>query len=106
MCLLVEGEQEFLVEFGTRLAEARRKAGKTQEWLSQTLELSRTSVTNIERGRQTMTVYAMAVAARALDVDHSSLIPPPRPSSKQLSDEEQQWVETLTRDEDHHGSKI
>jgi transcriptional regulator with XRE-family HTH domain len=102
----VEGERIFHVDLGKRLADARRSAGKTQEWLSDVLGLSRTSITNIECGRQPMTVYSLVIAASALNVDPSSLIPPPRSSNKLLSVDELKWVESVTRDEGQDGSQI
>ena len=102
----MEGERSFHIDLGTKLAEARRSAGQTQEWLSAVLGLSRTSITNIEHGRQPMTVYSLVVAASALKVDPSSLIPPPRSSNKPLLENEQKWVDWVTRDEGLDGSKI
>ena len=43
---------EFYAEVGRRVRMAREAAGLTQDALADQVELSRTSVTNIEKGRQ------------------------------------------------------
>ena len=60
--------------YGWRLQTARRKAGLTQDQLAARLGLSRSSVANIESGRQGVGVDGVFAHARALDVDPAWLL--------------------------------
>lgn len=61
---------------GARVADARKAAGLTQKALSEVLGLTRTSVANIEAGRQALSIEYAALAARVLRVDVGSFIQP------------------------------
>ena len=68
---------EHIYEQIGRLIRARRKKiDITQEDLAQRVNLKRTSITNIERGRQKFQVHTLFDIARALDVLPAALIPP------------------------------
>lgn len=59
-----------------RLVRARRtKLELTQEDLAQRVGLKRTSITNIEKGRQKIQVHTLFELATALEVDPSALVP-------------------------------
>ena len=61
--------------FGTRLKEARR--GKSlQKNLAEQLGLSRTSISNIERGTHRVFLDQVYAAAHALGVEVADLLPP------------------------------
>lgn len=60
---------------GERLRAARNRAGLTQAELGEALGLSRTAVTNIEAGKQSITVDALLGAARRLGCDLADLLP-------------------------------
>lgn len=63
------------IALGERIRKRREKLGLTQQQLAERVDLSRTSVTNIERGRQAVLVHQLAMFAKALDLRLSSLIP-------------------------------
>ena len=62
-------------EIGRRIFEARDKKGLTQAQLAKKIDLKRTSITNIEKGRQQLLVHMLIKIAEALDVEIGSLIP-------------------------------
>lgn len=61
--------------FGSRLREAREQADVTQEELARRVDLSRTSITNIEKGRQRILLHQVLNLAGALNVDPAQLMP-------------------------------
>ena len=65
---------EFHEELGRRIRAARDKK-LTQEGLAERVGLSRTAITNIERGRQRLLVNQLVDIARALEVDAARLLP-------------------------------
>lgn len=72
-------ERRFYEEMGARIQAAR--AGKvSQTELARQLGLARTSVTNIEKGRQRVLVHVLYETARILGVEAASLLPPAVPS--------------------------
>jgi transcriptional regulator with XRE-family HTH domain len=60
---------------GQRIRDLRVERGLTQTRLAELLSLSRTSVTNIENGRQKLLVHTMVEIATILEVDASALLP-------------------------------
>jgi transcriptional regulator with XRE-family HTH domain len=68
-------QQAFYVETGRRIAKQRRERGVTQEDLALAIGLTRTSVTNIERGRQKLLLHTLADIAAKLDTSLASLLP-------------------------------
>lgn len=62
--------------FGSRLREAREQADVTQEELARRVDLSRTSITNIEKGRQRILLHQVLNLAGALNVDPAQLMAP------------------------------
>lgn len=62
-------------EFGEVVRRQRRQAGLTQEHLATAAELSRTSVVNIERGRQGVSLPTLYRLAAALSCEPSALLP-------------------------------
>ena len=71
-------DQLFYRQFGRLLAEARRKKGISQELLADELGLSRTSITNIEKGRQPVQLHSLYCIARLLGVELKDLLPSPQ----------------------------
>jgi transcriptional regulator with XRE-family HTH domain len=65
----------FYQQLGKRIAKARRDRKLTQDRLAATIGISRTSVTNIEKGRQLVAVHVLANFAGALGVPAADLIP-------------------------------
>lgn len=70
-----EIEQRFYREFGLALRQAREEAGLTQEALGRTVGLSRTSITNIERGTQPVAIHTLLRLGRAVDKTPDELLP-------------------------------
>ena len=62
-------------EFGRRLQAARKRSGNLQKVLATHLYLSRTSISNIERGAHRVYLDQVYAAARALCVDVVELLP-------------------------------
>ena len=63
--------------FGSRLRELREKASVTQEELARRVDFSRTSITNIEKGRQRVLFHQFVNMADALNVEPTALMPAP-----------------------------
>ena len=68
-------DKTFYIEVGRRIRQARKGIGLTQEALASLASLSRTSITNIEKGRQKLLLHTLADLASALHVDPAELIP-------------------------------
>jgi transcriptional regulator with XRE-family HTH domain len=67
----------FYAEVGRRVRLARERAGLTQDVLAGRVALSRTSVTNIEKGRQKVLLHTLCNLADALGVTPEVLMPEP-----------------------------
>lgn len=72
---LVIIEEHISTELGHNIKTAREHRGLRQEELADRLGLGRTSVTNIERGRQTLSVISLYKIADALGVQPWELLP-------------------------------
>lgn len=94
---------------GARLRELRVMAGVTQAELGRMVGLSRPSVTNIEKGRQQVSVELLVELAAALGVSPENLIPlsdgPASPAigsyTSELTEEETRWVHQVINDVPH-----
>jgi len=94
-------------EFGRRLCNARKAAELTQEALAERVGLSRTSITNIEKGRQRIPLHVLFLLASAVGVSPAALLPDRKetPKSdvidkrllkkKQLKQDQMDYVATL-----------
>lgn len=89
-------------ELGRQIRQARQQQNLTQEALASLVSLNRTSVTNIEKGRQQVLVHTLLEIAAALKVPPESLLPKAIPATHPLdellegySQEEQEWVKTV-----------
>ncbi len=71
-------------EVGRRLREARQAAGLTQSGLAERVALSRTSITNIEQGRQRLTLDGLMRLAAVVGVAPGQLIPSGRVESPRI----------------------
>src|SRR6185312_9405745 len=60
---------------GERLRQLRDDAGLTQEDLAKKVGLKRTSITNVERGRQRLPLHQMLMIADQLGVELRDVIP-------------------------------
>lgn len=61
--------------FGDRVRELREERSVTQEELARRVQLSRSSITNIEKGRQRVLLHQLVNIATALDAKPSELMP-------------------------------
>lgn len=90
--------QSFYQELGRRIKDARKKGHLTQEALATKVSLTRTTVTNIEKGRQQLLVHTLVDIADALNVTPEFLLPTPQtPSISKLliveSPQVQEWIQ-------------
>lgn len=93
-------EKELIYEaLGERIRRARANCEMRQAELAQRVGLSRTSITNVELGRQGLAVHQLFDFADALGVEPCELLPPERPTSDKASEnippELSAWVATL-----------
>lgn len=65
----------FYADVGRRIRRARKAVGLTQQALASLVSLSRTSVTNLEQGRQKLLVHTLVDVALALRVQPADLLP-------------------------------
>lgn len=72
---LLDDQVAFYAEVGRRVRRARERAGLTQDALASRVSLSRTSVTNIEKGRQKVLLHMLCNLADALGVTPEVLMP-------------------------------
>jgi transcriptional regulator with XRE-family HTH domain len=72
----VTDHQPFYEEVGRRIRQARlRRIPKlTQQGLADLVSLNRTSITNVEKGRQKILLHTLADIANALQVNPASLL--------------------------------
>ncbi len=100
----MDNHQAFYEEVGRRIRDARkrRKPPLTQETLGELVSLTRTSITNVEKGRQKFLLHTLADIAAALQVEPASLLPQSSAESDQQLDEalknrppaEKEWIKT------------
>jgi transcriptional regulator with XRE-family HTH domain len=101
-------EKAFYAAFGRMLAEMRRKRHISQEMLADELGLSRTSITNIEKGRQPIQLHSLYLIAKLLGTDVKELLPSvggfERPDrAKGLNVSRSEWLQTMNVMLDHAG---
>lgn len=65
----------FYQTVGRRIRQARKDRKMTQEDLGAAVSLTRTSITNIERGRQKLLLHTLASIAETLRIAPASLLP-------------------------------
>lgn len=83
--------EELHREIGFRIQQRRRIQRISQEELAAMLEVSRSSVANIERGRQKLSVQVLWQISQALRSEFSSLLPEPA----NLDDQRSKLLESL-----------
>jgi transcriptional regulator with XRE-family HTH domain len=62
-------------QFGRRLRDLREEAGLTQDQIAERVKLKRTSITNIERGRQHIALHQLFLLAAAVGKSPTELLP-------------------------------
>jgi len=107
-----DAARSFYTALGQRIAEARQRQRMTQEALASDISLTRTSVVNIERGKQQLLLHTLVQIARALKVSPTDLIPEVsldgQPVSKVISTfvsdrKGREWIEKSIKVEDNKG---
>jgi transcriptional regulator with XRE-family HTH domain len=102
----MDDHKEFYAEVGRRVRKARKSRLLTQESLASLVSLTRTSITNIEKGRQKILLHTLADLATALRVNYASLLPdnPARSRDTDLQDalkgrplHEQQFIKSAVQ---------
>ena len=68
-------EGPFYQELGRRLHARRKAVPMTQENLAKEVGMTRTSITNIEKGRQKVLAHVLVELAEALNVPMGELLP-------------------------------
>lgn len=86
------------MQTGELIREARKKLGLTQTALAAAVGLTRTSVVNIEGGKQKMLLHTLFDIAHALDVEPPELLP--KIKTLQFADEVDRLVSP------HHGEDV
>src|SRR5947208_7866674 len=98
-------------EVGRRLRKAREAARLTQDALAKRVGLCRTSITNIECGRQHIPLHTLYLLASAVGATATQLLPESLPSTPEehlipkdalrkwptLAAEGQEWVRRVVR---------
>jgi transcriptional regulator with XRE-family HTH domain len=67
--------EAFYRDFGRLLARTRRDHGLSQQLLGERVSLSRTSIVNVEKGRQRVPLHLLIDMAAALGVEPAALLP-------------------------------
>lgn len=99
-CLSMD-EASLYKDFGRLVRDHRRRLGLTQEQLADHVGLSRTSITNVEQGRQKVLLHQMFALAESLQIRPEVLLPARAPSevsprieeklAKHLKGSEKDW---------------
>ena len=87
---------------GAAVREAREVAGLSQQALADAVGLTRTSITNLEQGRQQVPLHVLYALASVLGIPLKSLIPDSvvlaRPTVPEITaDDVQRWESMVTR---------
>lgn len=72
---MVIAASSLYADVGNAIKKARKVRGLTQSDLASAVGLTRTSISNIETGRQKLLLHTFYEIARALDVDPVQLLP-------------------------------
>jgi len=76
----------FYEAFGERVRSYRSAGGMTQEELAAKVGLSRTSITNIEKGNQQVLLHQLQIFSEALAVRVEQLLPERRTMSSEAAE--------------------
>jgi transcriptional regulator with XRE-family HTH domain len=100
----MDADRMLYTAIGELVRLARKRAELSQEELAQRVKLTRTSISNIERGTQRMLVDTVYAIADALSTSVYELLPatPPKQAAStdstgksELKPEEEEWVERV-----------
>ena len=71
----VQGERDYYQQVGRLICAARKAAGLTQQDLADEVDLSRTSITNVENGNQPVSLWLLTLIAAAVNRELAELLP-------------------------------
>lgn len=97
--------KSFYLSVGKKVKQAREDRNFTQEELASKVSLSRTSITNIEQGRQQFMLHTLIEISAALSVDPASLFPEMETNFEDTLDEKlkelplnkRRWIKTTLK---------
>lgn len=92
-------ENKFYLELGKNIKKARQDLHLTQQQLADLLDLNRTSITNIEKGKQKILAYTLVEFAFQLKVTVNDLLP------RILSKSEEAKIDNLLKNENSPGKR-
>lgn len=78
-------QDEFYEDLGSRVRQARLALNLTQEQLADLLDLNRTSITNIEKGKQKILAHTLVDLAENLKTTVAELLPKSKKKANALS---------------------
>ena len=92
--------RELYKQIGSSIAMLRRKRHLSQESLASELQLTRTSVTNIEQGRQHVQIHTLYAIAKVFEVSLTDLLPTANAvrglkTRRPMSLTNEDWLQTL-----------
>jgi transcriptional regulator with XRE-family HTH domain len=87
-------------EFGQLLRSARLKAKLTQDEVAERVGLKRTSITNIEKGRQHIPLHQLFVLATAVGTSPDRLLPDPKIADDVVLEAQAATLRAATDDEE------
>lgn len=100
-------QDPFYLQLGKRIKSARVARGFTQEKLARALKLTRTSITNIEAGKQPVFAHQLSALSRHLGVSVEVLlaedVPPGSPRLDEqlrdlpLDDAKRDWIKRVVK---------
>ncbi len=93
-------ENTFYLELGKRIKRARKNLHLTQQELADLLDLNRTSITNIEKGKQKLLAFMLVEVAGKLKVSVNELLPENNPKPKEIK------IENLSKNDDSPGNRV
>lgn len=82
-------------QIGRRVKARREELGHSQAWLAERVGLLRTSITNIESGRQKLPLHSLYAICLALGVDPTEVLP--AASEVALHEREEVVIDDQTR---------
>ena len=92
-------ENIFYLEVGRRIKKARKSLHLTQQQLAELLDLNRTSITNIEKGKQKILAYMLVQIAEKLRITVNDLLPQNNTRSKEIK------IDNLLKNDDSVGKR-
>jgi DNA-binding XRE family transcriptional regulator len=107
----IRGVEPIYLEFGRRFKAARIAAGFNQEFVASFVGLSRTSITNIESGRQRFPLHVAYQLADSIGQNLKDLLPAAAEVAvpagvMDLPDEMRTWAMSIREQADQKGREV